>query len=155
MAGRIRGVTSGQIKAAALGLAIGGGICLYFGMTLVADAPGSATPEEAERWFALDNGLFWLLRGVGVLFILSAGLAAMGQRGAMLLGTVCEVLLVLWLVAMSVVWTIEARADGVWNYQVILLLIIAAVSVGGAKRSWGLYSAAGQKVPPDEGLGSE
>ena len=62
---------SGAIKSSAINLLIGGAVCLYFGLTLAADAPAAAKTREAvERWWAVDNAFFWSLRGLGGLFIL-------------------------------------------------------------------------------------
>lgn len=134
-------VSADHIRSSAIGLLIGGGICLYFGLTLIAMAPGSASQDEAQRWFALDNALFWSLRIVGVAFLAAAGLAGLGQRMSLALAAVTEVVLALLMVAMSVVWTWRARADGTWDYQIILLLLLAIISVGGARRCWEWYRA--------------
>lgn len=133
-----------DIRSAALWLLIGGGLCLYFGLSLVVTAPASVAddPQATQHWFALNRTLNRCLAGVGTLFILAAALAVIGQRVAMLAATIVEILFALLLVVMSVSWTIEGRADGEWNYQVILLLILAVLGVGGVKRSWELYRAA-------------
>lgn len=130
-----------SIKGAALSLLLGGGVCLYFGLTLIADAPASASPAAAQRWFAADNTLFWGLRGIGVLFMVTAALAALGQRASMLLATIAEAGFAVLMMAMTVEWTLEARADGTVNYQVILLLILAVVGVSAAKSAWRHWQA--------------
>jgi len=135
------------IKSSALGLVIGGAISLYLGMTFAAGPLWATTPEEAEWWTAVDNALFWCLRAVGVLFLIAAALAAAGQRSSMLLATLVEGVFIALMVVMSIVWTVEARIAGGWNIQVILLLILAALAVSGARRSWELYRAA---QPRDE-----
>ena len=135
-----------EIRSTALWLVIGGGLCLYFGLSLTVTAPGSSNAEEEARWYAINTVLNHCLAGVGALFILGAGLAATGKRVAMLAATIVEILLALLLVVMSVSWTIEARADGRWSYEVILLLILAVLGVGGVKHSWELYRAAGGPV---------
>lgn len=133
------------VRGYAFGLALAGAVCLYFGFSLVADAPGSATPAEAERWFALDHAANWALRGIGLLLLCAAGLASLGARSAMLVGLAGETLLAVLLVAMSLEWTVEARADGGWSPAVILLLILAAMSVSSALRCWRVYR--GRPVP--------
>jgi hypothetical protein len=137
-----------SIQGSALSLLLGGGVCLYFGLTLIADAPGSASPAEAQRWFAVDNALFWCLRGIGVLFLVAAGLAALGHRVAMLLATVAEAAFFVLMIAMAVDWTLEARADGLVNYQVILLLILAIISGSAARSAWVRWRAGGPGPSP-------
>ena len=44
---------------------------------------------------------------------------------------------------MTVSWTLEAHADGEFNYQVILLLILALLSVGSILRAWRAYVQSG------------
>jgi hypothetical protein len=138
------------IRSSALGLLIGGAICLYFGLTLIADAPGSVSQEEAERWFATDRALFWCLRGTGLLFLISAVLAWIGRRVSMLLATIADVVFALLMLAMAVEWTLEARVDGGWDATVILLLILAFIAAGAARRSWDLYRRAGLRSPAGE-----
>jgi len=128
-------------RESAIGLLIGGALCLYFGFTLAADAPGSISRAAAEPWFLADNISFWCLRGIGGLFLLTAGLVSIGQVWAMLLGAIGEGLLVVLLLGMSVMWTLEARVDGQWNAQVILLLIMAVLGAGSALRCWRIYVA--------------
>jgi hypothetical protein len=130
-----------SVRGSALSLLLGGGVCLYFGLTLIADAPGSATADQVPRWFAADHTLFWCLRGFGVLFVMAAALAALGQRVAMLVATVAEAGFAVLMVAMTVEWTLKARADGTINYEVILLLILAIVGVSAARNAWGRWTA--------------
>jgi hypothetical protein len=129
------------IRGNALGLVIGGGICLYFGFAFVADAPSGVSEEERAMWFALDNGLFWALRVVGIGFLLAGAWAASGRRPAMLLAAATEAAFALVMLAMSIAWTLEARVMGTWNPQVILLLILLIVGLLGARRSWELYTS--------------
>lgn len=136
-------VPSDSIRGSALGLLIGGGICLYFGLTLIAMAPGSASSDEAQRWFAADNALFWCLRVIGALFLIAAGLAAVGRRVSMALAALAEIAFALLMIVMTIEWTLRARADGMWDYQIILLLILAILAVGGGRRSWALFRATG------------
>jgi hypothetical protein len=139
------------ITGSALGLLLSGGICLYFGLTLVADAPGSANTAEAERWFAADNALFWSLRGIGVLFLVAAALAAAARPVSMLLATIAETGFAVLMVVMTVDWTLEARADGLVNYQIILLLILAIVGVSAARSAWKRWQVARLGArPPSE-----
>jgi hypothetical protein len=133
--------TAQAVRESAIGLLIGGGLCLYFGFTLIADAPGSVSKVAAESWYLADNITFWCLRGIGLVFLLTAGAAAVGQTWAMLLAAVAEGLLAALLVGMSVLWTIEARVDNTWNAQVILLLILAILGAGSAARCWRIYKA--------------
>lgn len=135
-----------SIKGAALSLLLGGGVCLYFGLTLIADAPASASPAAVQRWFAADNALFWCLRGIGVLFLVTAALAALGQRVSMLLATIAEAGFAVLMIAMTVEWTLEARADNTVNYQVILLLILAVVGASAAKSACSHWQA-GRRSP--------
>lgn len=135
---------SGAIKSSAINLLIGGAVCLYFGLTLIADAPAAAkTREEVERWWAVDNAFFWSLRGLGGLFILTAALSLTGRRVAMLFTAAAEGLFVALMVAMSIAWTLEARVDGTFNAMVILLLVLAIIGIAGVRSSWQLYRAAG------------
>ena len=130
-----------SVRGSALSLLLSGGVCLYFGLTLIADAPGSASPADAQRWFAADHAMFWGLRGLGIGFLVTAALAALGQRVALLLATIAEALFALLMLIMTVAWTLEARVDGMWNYQVILLLVLAMVSVGAAQGAWRRWRA--------------
>lgn len=144
----VRGrLLSEAIRGTAFGLLIGGGLCLYFGFILVPDAPLNVSEAEQETWMAVDQGLFWSLRIVGIAFLLAAAWAATGQRASMLLATLAEATFALVMLAMSVVWTLEARATGAWNYHVILLLILLIIGVSGAKRSWSLYASAAPTAP--------
>jgi len=133
---------SDAIRGSALGLLIGGGVCLFFGFTLVADAPGSVSEQEAQSWFARDAFFYWCLRIIGVGFLVVAALAGMGKRVSMLLAAIVEVVFALLMLVMMVEWTIEARMDGTWEYSVMLLILLAVISLSGARRSWELYNAA-------------
>lgn len=133
---------SDAIRGSALGLLIGGGVCLFFGFTLAADAPGSVSEQEAQSWFARDVFFHWCLRVIGVGFLVAAALAGMGKRVSMLLAAIVEVVFALLMLVMMVEWTIEARMDGTWEYSVMLLILLAVVSLSGARRSWELYNAA-------------
>ena len=135
-----------DIRSAALWLLIGGGLCLYFGLSLSTETYLSISEEDAVRWRAINGAINWCLRGVGVLFLIAAAAALSGKRASMLLATIVEGFLALLLAAMAVSWTLEARAAGGWNYQIILLLILAVLGAGGVKRSWELYRAAGGPV---------
>ncbi len=142
---------STAIRGSALWLLIGGALCLYFGLSLSAETYLSIDPQDAPRWRAANMALNWGLRAAGVLFVVTAAAALSGRRASMLLAAIVEGFLALLLVAMTVSWTLEARAAGGWNYQVILLLILAVLGVGGVKRSWELYRAAGPPAPPAGG----
>jgi len=72
----------------------------------------------------------------------------MGKRVSMLLAAMVEVVFALLMLVMMVEWTIEARVDGAWEYSVILLILLAVVSLSGARRSWELYNAARPAVVP-------
>jgi hypothetical protein len=140
------------IRASALGLLIGGGICLFIGLTWGPDAPGSVSEHEAQSWFARDRLFYWCLRIIGVGFLVAAALAGMGKRVSMLLAVIVEVVFALLMLVMMVEWTIEARVDGAWEYSVILLILLAVISLSGARRSWELYNAArpAADLTPDE-----
>jgi hypothetical protein len=127
------------IRGSALGLLIGGGICLFFGFTLLIDAPGSASEEATETWFAIDRVFQWALRIVGVVFLIAAAWAMTGQRRSMLLGTISEVGFCLLMLAMAVETTLEARADGGMDAFAILYAILFVIGLSGVKRSWVLY----------------
>ncbi len=127
------------IRESALGLLLGGGICLYFGLTLAAIAPANSQGAAVEQWWAIDNALFWALRIVGILFVLAAGFAATGRRAALLVTIAAESLFTLLMLAMSIIWTLKARVDGEVNYIVILLILMAIVSIAAIKRSWVIY----------------
>ncbi len=144
-----------SFRGSALSLLVAGGLCLYFGFTLIADAPGSASPAEAQRWFAVDNALFWCLRGIGILFLLAAALAAAGHRVSMLLAAIAEAAFTLLMIVMTVEWTLEARADGLVNYQVILLLLLAVVAAGSARSAWSRWRASGAATRPSSGSHEE
>ena len=133
-----------EIRGSALGLLIAGGVCLYFGFALVIDAPGSAGEEATQAWYAADHAFRWCLRVLGALFLLAAAWAATGQCAAMLLSTAAEVAFALLMLAMSIEATLEARADGLWDFFVILLLILAVIGISAAKRSWSLYRMSGR-----------
>ena len=136
------------IRGSALGLLIGGGVCLFFGFTLVADAPGSASVEEEPFWRAWDYFFQWCLRFVSLGFFVAAALAGMGKRVSMLLAAIVEVVFALLMLVMMVEWTIGARKDGTWEYSVMLLILLAVISLSGARRSWELYNAARPAVVP-------
>ncbi len=139
-----RSLTGPAIRGSALGLLIGGAVCLYFGFSLIPDAPMDATPDEQQRWFAVDEAFNWGLRVVGAGFVLAAALAAAGMRSSMLLATVVESLFAILMIAMTIGWTADARAIGAaWNPQVIILIVMAVVGIVGAKHSWELYRATG------------
>lgn len=133
------------IRGTGLGLLIGGGVCLYFGFTLLVDAPGSVSEEEAERWFAVDHIVRWSLRAVGIAFLVCAAWAWTGQRSSMLLATFTEGVFTLLMVAMAVESTVEARADGGFDAFAIILVILAVIGFGGARRCWRLYVHTGRE----------
>jgi len=140
---------SDEVRASAIGLLIAGGLCLYFGFTLAANAPPDATPEEAARWFAVDEALNWGLRIVGILFLAVAGLAMTGARAALLGAALCEGLFALVMVAMAIEWSVDAHVfGGGWDPAVIIVALLAIISVGQAMRAWTLYR---QSAPaPDD-----
>ena len=131
---------SDAIRGSALNLLIAGGVCAFFGFWL----------GGAGAW---DHGFRWCLRIIGVGFLVSAALAGVGKRFAMLLAAIVDVVFALLMLVMMVEWTIEARMDGTWEYSVMLLILLAVISLSGARRSWELYNAARPAaVPmPDEG----
>lgn len=143
-----KAVVADAIRGSALGLLIGGGICLVIGFTWVPDAPGSVSEQEAQSWFARDVFFHWCLRVIGVGFLVAAALAGMGKRVSMLLAAIVEVVFALLMLVMMVEWTIEARVDGTWAYSVMLLILLAIISLSGARRSWELYNAARPAVVP-------
>jgi hypothetical protein len=140
------------IRGSALGLLVGGGVCLYFGFTLLIDAPGSASEEAVQTWFAADRAFRWCLRIAGVAFLLAAAWAATGQRSSMLLAVPSELVFALLMLAMSIETTLEARADGQWDVFAILLLILLVMGLAGARRSWELYVVSGHlpRSPTDD-----
>ena len=119
------------IRSSTMGLMIGGAICLYFGFSLLVETTA-------------DKILFTALKIVGIAFVLAGAWAWTGSRASMLMAAITEAAFALVALTMSVTWTLEARAMGTWNPQVILLLILVAISVAGARRSWELYRAAGR-----------
>lgn len=137
----------GAIRGAAFGLLIGGAICLYFGFSWMVDAPGSASKESAASWFAVDHAFRWALRIVGVVFLLAAAGAAMGQRWSALLATISEGAFALLMIAMAIETTLESRADGGWDALVIIFGVLALISLSAAWRSWQLYTAANRAAP--------
>lgn len=139
------------VRGSALTLLIGGGICLYFGFTLLIDAPGSASEEATEVWFGVDRAFRWILRIIGIAFLISAAWAMSGQRAAMLPAVFAEAGFALLMLAMAIESTLEARADRTWDAFAILFAILAVVGVSGAKRSWDLYVSAGRdaRAPAD------
>ena len=132
------------IKHRMLGLLIAGAVCLYFGFAMRADAPIDVSKEEQEMWYALDQALFWSLRIVGFAFLLVGAWTATGQRRSVLAAALVELVFAAVMLAAAIAWTAEARVVGGWDYQVILLLILLVVGLSEAKRSWGLYVAAGR-----------
>lgn len=130
------------VRQSALGLLAAGAVCVYFGLTLAADAPADATAAERQMWFALDNTFRWCLRGLGALFLVTAALAWSGARAAMLLALAADLGLALLMAAMSVAWTLEARVLGTWDATVLLLIVLGIFALGSAGRSWSLYRAA-------------
>jgi hypothetical protein len=118
------------IRGSALGLLVGGGVCLYFGFTLLIDAPGSASEEAVQTWFAADRAFRW----------------------SMLLAVPSELVFALLMLAMSIETTLEARADGQWDVFAILLLILLVMGLAGARRSWELYVVSGHlpRSPTDD-----
>lgn len=134
-----------SIRSLTVQLLVGGGLCLYFGYSLRADAPGNATPAEAERWFALDNALFLALRIVGFGFLGAGGLAAAGLRPALPATILCEAAFAGLMLAMSVARTWEARVSGGWDPLAILLLVLAFVSAGGIPHVWQTYTRSARR----------
>jgi hypothetical protein len=132
-----------SIRGLTVQLLIGGGLCLYFGYSLIADAPAGASREEAQRWFALDNALFLALRIVGFGFLAAGGLATAGLRLALPATILCEAVFAGLMLVMSIAWTLEARASGGWNPLVILLLVLAFLSAGSIPRVWRMYRLSG------------
>lgn len=128
------------IRGSALGLLIGGGVCLYIGFAWLLDAPGSASDEAAKAWFAVDQLFRWILRVTGILFLVAAAWAASGQRASMLLATLAEAGFALLMLAMAIESTLEARADGTWDAFAILFAVLVVVGASAAKRSWRLYA---------------
>ncbi|MEW6250487.1 MAG: hypothetical protein AB1716_07555 [Planctomycetota bacterium] len=127
-------------RESAVGLLVAGAVCLYFGFTLDVTAPGTASEAATQQWFAWNTALNWALRILGFLFLGAAALAWTGQRVALLLTTIVEGLFTALMLVMTVSWTIEARADDGFNYQAILLLLLAILSAGSAARAWRLYA---------------
>jgi len=140
-------------RSSALGLLIGGAVCLYLGFSLLVDAPGSADEDTTKAWFAADHVFQWLLRILGAGFLLIAAWTLTGQRSALLLSAAVEAGFAALMVAMAVETTFEARADGLWDFNVILLLILAVIGVTAGRRSWVLYAATGRarSSTPTEG----
>ena len=139
---------SDAIRGSALGLLIGGGMCLFFGFALLVDPPGSVSSDEAEFWRAWDHVFRWSLRIIGVSFLVAAALAGMSKRVSMLLAAIVEVAFALLMLVMMVEWTIEALMDGTWEYSVMLLILLAVISLSGARRSWESYNAARPAAVP-------
>ena len=129
---------SHMITSTAMGLAIAGGICLFFGYSLLIDAPGSASKEAVETWFAIDRAFQWALRIVGIVFLIAAGMAWIGMRASQYLAVLAEGCFALLALALAVETTLEARADGHMDVYAILFLILAAMGASATKRSWDL-----------------
>ncbi len=141
MLDQARGDWRETVRGEALGLLLGGAVIFYFGMSLVARAPAAATSAEAERWFTLDNALFLGLRILGGVMILVGGVAWLGQPVALLLAAVSELALALLLLAISALWTLRAQFSGAWDPQVLLLLLVAAISIAACVRAMRLFLA--------------
>jgi len=140
-----------ELGAMTLGLVIGGGVCLYMGLSLIADAPANVSRDEAESlWFVVDNAIFWCLRIIGAVLLLAALLAFARQRIAALVATIGEIGFTLIMVGMAIENTIEARVDGIWDYFVILYAVLAIVAASAAKRSWQVYRLSSRHVPAPE-----
>lgn len=135
------------VRGSAFSLLIGGGICLYFGFTVLLDAPGSASEEAAEFWYTIDRVFQWALRIIGAVFLIAAAWATTGQRAAMLLAALAEIGFAMLMFAWTVETILEARADGGFDAFAILLGILAIIGVSGAKRSWTLYTSLAGAAP--------
>lgn len=134
------------VRGHALTLLIGGGICLYFGFSWLVDAPGSAGEDTTQTWFAVDRAFQWILRIIGIVFLVAAAWAWSGQRLAILLGAIADAGFALLMLAIAIETTLEARADGGMDAFAILFLILAVIGASGAKRLWGLYAASGRPI---------
>jgi hypothetical protein len=139
------------VRGNAFSLLIGGGICLYFGFTVLLDAPGSASEEAAEFWYTLDRVFQWALRIIGALFLVAAAWALTGQRTSMLLAALAEIGFAMLMFAWTVETILEARADGGFDAFAILLGILAIIGISGAKRSWLLYTSMAGTAPFEGG----
>lgn len=137
------------IKRTALGALLTGGVCLYFGFTWLIDAPGAAGEDATPMWFAMDHAIRWALRIIGGAFLVCAALATTGSRTSALLGALVEGAFALALLAIAVETFLEARADGVFDPFVILLLIVMAVGISAAKHSWQLYVRSAPRYEAD------
>ncbi len=129
----------GAIRGSALGLLLAGAVCLYFGFSWLATAPGSASETATNTWFLVDNVFRWALRVVGCAFLAIAALAGMGTRLSMLLATLAESVFTLLMAAMATDKLLEGRADGQFDVTGILLLALMVVGISAARHSYRLY----------------
>lgn len=131
---------SADIRQETLGLLIVGAVSLYLGFSLPVDWPASATPAEVATWQSIDVAFNWGLRVIGVAFLGCAALTYAGQRIGLIVGAVAGALLAVLMVVMGIEWYIEDRiSGGGFNPQIILLLVLAVISLAGARRAWVLY----------------
>ena len=149
-----RSAASGAaVRGAAFSLLIGGAICLYYGYSWLVDAPGSASEEATQSWFAVDWAFRWALRALGITFLAAAGLAFVGLGVSMILATVAEGGFGVLLSAIAIETFLEGRADNSFDPMVILFVILAVFGFGAAKRSWELYTAVTHGQPTADSAG--
>lgn len=140
-----------EIRADTLSFVIGGGICLYFGFTWLADIPTNADEEAKKIWFAIDTAFIWSLRVIGALFLLTAALALTGRPFALIPALLAEGAFTLLMLAMAIDTTLEARADNIgFDAYAILFLIMTVIGASGVRRLWRLHRDATrhQNAPP-------
>ncbi|MFO0839206.1 MAG: hypothetical protein U1D55_11870 [Phycisphaerae bacterium] len=134
------------IRANAMRMLIEGGVLLYFGMSLIATAPGTAAEEAVKGWIDLDNTLFLAMRILGFA-ALGIGLISLAGRAiALRLGALLEFAVGVLLLIIAAVWMAKARVDGEWSAISILVAILA---VSALWDGWVLLQAArGRSTPP-------
>jgi len=143
-------IIANEIRGNAMSMLIGGAICLYFGFTLLIDAPASADEQATQTWFAVDRGFRTSFLALGAGFLIAAAWSMTGRSAALLMSAVVEVVFALLMLLLAIETTLEARADGRWDAFAILFLILFVIGLSGALRVWQLHGAAARLARPVE-----
>ncbi len=129
------------IRALGMEFLIIGALAAFFGLSLAAMWPASATETEQARWIASQTAPFILLRIGGGALLLAALLAWAGLRAALFIALAADTLLLLGFATLAVVWGLLMSITGVLNVYILIVGVFAVISARDVLQRWQLLRA--------------
>lgn len=127
-----------EVAGAAFDLLITGLICLLLTTLFSPSAPAGLSTADQDFWYSVDSVMLRTIRGLGIGFLIGAGLAAAQRRGAMTLAVVLEASYIISLLTWSGLETAGARSQGEWDPIALLYLGLAVAGLPGLRKYWRL-----------------